>query len=227
MGFIILTDFDGTIVDIDTAEYALRKFAQGDWQAVEDLFERGEITFEECLRRQFAMIRVSEEEMLSELNHVTSFRPGFGELVQYCQEHQVPFLIVSGGLGFLIRHFLSLEGSIQCVEIHAPKAECTANGIKVTFPELLDESSVNFKDDLVRYHRRRGEKVVYVGNGVGDYPAVRAADFSFVIKDSALARLCQSVKFPYNEMEDFREVIRGLRQLISSGTMPQGMGSAN
>lgn len=227
MGFIILSDFDGTIVNIDTAEYALRKFAQGDWHAVEDLFERGEITFEECLRRQFAMIRVSKKVLLNELIHITSFRPSFGNLVRYCEEQQVPFIIVSGGLDFLIRHFMSLEGSIERVEIHAPKAECTANGIKVTFPELLDRTSVNFKDDLVRHYRKRGDKVVYVGNGIGDYPAVCAADFSFVIKDSPLARLCRNTKFPYNEIEDFQEVIEGVKQLISSGTMTQGMRSAN
>jgi 2-hydroxy-3-keto-5-methylthiopentenyl-1-phosphate phosphatase len=227
MGFIILSDFDGTIVNIDTAEYALRKFAQGDWQAVEDLFERGKITFEECLRRQFAMIRVSERVLLNELSHVTSFRPSFRQLVEYCEGHQMPFIIVSGGLDFLIHHFLSLEGLIERVEIYAPKSECTTGGIEVTFPKLLDGSSINFKDDLVKHHRKRGERVVYVGNGIGDYPAVCAADLSFVIKDSALAQLCRNTKLPYNEIEDFQEVIEGVKKLISSGTKTQGMRPAN
>lgn len=113
MGFVILSDFDGTVVTIDTAEYALKKFAEGDWKAIEDEFERGDITFEECLRRQFAMIKVSEKKLLDELRPVTILRPNFGNFVEFCEKQRIPLTIVSGGLDFYIRHFLSLEGLLE------------------------------------------------------------------------------------------------------------------
>lgn len=214
MGFVILSDFDGTVVTIDTAEYALRKFAEGDWKAVEHEYERGDITFEECLRKQFAMLKVPEKKLLEELESVTVLRPNFGTFLDFCEEQRIPLTIVSGGLDFYIRHFLRSQGLLERVNICAPKAEFTTNGIRVTFPELLDRGSVNLKDDLVRYHKRQGERAIYVGNGLGDYPAVRAADYSFVIKDSALAKLCRTTSLPYKEIEDFQETIGTVKRLL-------------
>lgn len=100
------------------------------------------------------------------------------------------------------------------MNIRAPKAEFTINGIRVTFPELLDKGSVNFKDDLVRYHRRQGDRAIYVGNGLGDYPAVKAADYSFVIKGSTLAKLCRNTSIPFKEIEDFRDAIQTVKHLL-------------
>lgn len=216
MGFVILSDFDGTVVTIDTAEYALRKFAEGDWKAVEHEYERGDITFEECLRKQFAMLKMPEKELLEELKSVTVLRPNFGIFLDFCEGQRIPLIIVSGGLDFYIRHFLSSEGLLERVSICAPKAEFTTNGIQVTFPALLDKGSVNFKDDLVRYHKRQGDATIFVGNGLGDYPAVRAADYSFVIKDSALAELCRNTGLRYREIEDFRDAIETVKCLLQS-----------
>jgi 2-hydroxy-3-keto-5-methylthiopentenyl-1-phosphate phosphatase len=213
MNLVILSDFDGTIVTIDTAAYALQKFADGDWKAVEDEFERGEITFEECLRKQFTMLKVPERKLLDELDHVTVLRPNFGNFVQFCEEQKIPVIIVSGGLDFYIHHFLRGEGLFDHLSIRAPKAKFTINGIQVTFPELSDKGSVNFKDDLVRYHRKLGDRVIYVGNGLGDYPPVRSANFSFVIKDSALAKMCRNTDLPFKEIEDFRDAIETVRHL--------------
>jgi len=211
MSFVILSDFDGTIVTIDTAEYALRKFADGDWKAVEHEFERGDITFEECLRKQFAMLKAPEKQLLEELKPVTVLRPNFGTFLDFCDKHRIPLIIVSGGLDFYIRHFLRSARLLERVSIYAPKAELTTNGIRVIFPELSDRGSVNFKDDLVRYYKRQGERPIYVGNGLGDYPAVKTADYSFVIKDSTLAELCRTTTLPYTEIEDFQEVIEKVK----------------
>jgi 2-hydroxy-3-keto-5-methylthiopentenyl-1-phosphate phosphatase len=214
MGSVMLSDFDGTVVTIDTAEYALQKFAEGDWKAVEGEFQRGEISFEECLRRQFEMIKVPEEKLLDELRPITILRPNFDRFIEFCEEQRIPVIIVSGGLDFHIRSFLGSEGLLDHVTLCAPKSEFTINGIKVTFPELLDKASASFKDDLARYHKRRGDRVIYVGNGLGDFPAVRYADFSFVIKDSPLAKLCRKTSLPFKEVDDFQDVIETIKNLF-------------
>ena len=54
MKLAILSDFDVTVTLNDTFENVLEKFAQGDWRAVDDQYVKGEITLEECLRRQGA-----------------------------------------------------------------------------------------------------------------------------------------------------------------------------
>jgi 2-hydroxy-3-keto-5-methylthiopentenyl-1-phosphate phosphatase len=40
----VLCDFDGTTTEVDTAEFVLGMFAQGDWRAIDALFEKGDIT---------------------------------------------------------------------------------------------------------------------------------------------------------------------------------------
>jgi 2-hydroxy-3-keto-5-methylthiopentenyl-1-phosphate phosphatase len=59
----VLTDFDGTVTLNDTFENVLEKFGQGDWRAVDDQYVKGEITLEECLRRQGGMVRASKPQI--------------------------------------------------------------------------------------------------------------------------------------------------------------------
>ncbi len=54
----VISDFDGTIVNIDTAQVALDLYANPEWKRIEEAFERGEVSFEDSLREEFAMIKV-------------------------------------------------------------------------------------------------------------------------------------------------------------------------
>jgi HAD superfamily phosphoserine phosphatase-like hydrolase len=211
MNLVVLCDFDGTIVIMDTAEYTLRKYADGDWKSLEERFEQGEMSFEECIRGQFSMIKASEENIIAELDKVVSVRPNFGGLVEYCGSNGVSFVVVSGGFDFYIRHFLSQNGWLRHLEVYAPKSVCTVEGMKVTFPALFAAASLSFKDDLVRYYRGKGRKVAYIGNGLGDYPAASTASCVFAVKDSSLAKLCRQSKLPFKEITDFHEILEALQ----------------
>jgi len=50
----------------------VEKLGQGDWRAVDDQYIKGEITLEECLRRQGGMVRASKPQILDELDKVSS-----------------------------------------------------------------------------------------------------------------------------------------------------------
>jgi 2,3-diketo-5-methylthio-1-phosphopentane phosphatase len=208
---VVLTDFDGTIVTIDTAEYALDTFASKEWRHFDEQLTRGEITFEESLVREFAMLKVSEKAMLDALEPATHFRPNFDRLIEYCGERSFPLVVVSGGLDFSIRHFLAQKGWLKSLKIFAPKAKCTEDGVILSFPKRFDAESTDFKEDLVRHYEAKGKKVVYIGNGLGDFSASRIADLALAIKDSQLAQLCKSSGVPCNEITDFQEAIDSIR----------------
>jgi len=72
MKLAVLTDFDGTVTLNDTFQNVVEKFGQGDWRAVDDQYIKGEITLEECLRRQGGMVRASKPQILDELDKVSS-----------------------------------------------------------------------------------------------------------------------------------------------------------
>jgi 2,3-diketo-5-methylthio-1-phosphopentane phosphatase len=207
MGLVVLCDFDGTITMVDTAELVLAKFAEGDWRVIDRQFELGEITLEECLRREFRLVHVSEKQILEALEGAVPFRPHFDKLVQHCSDNSVPLIIVSAGLDFVIDHFLRLNGWHKSVATYMAKTHITENGIEFAFPPLFDKASANFKQDLVRRYKSQGDKVICIGDGSGDFDAAKEADCVFAIRGSKLARLCQKYEIPFKTITDFEVVV--------------------
>ncbi len=207
----VLSDFDGTITLTDTYEYILKKYAQGDWRRFDGQYERGEITLQECVRRQGALVRTPEMVLVAEMERVIGFRPNFDKLVAYCRGNRVPLGVVSAGLDFVIKHLLRMKGWNNLVKLYVAKSQSTPEGIKFTFPRLRDKTSLSLKDDLVRFHQVRGRKVAYVGDGVWDIHALRLADYCFAIKGSRLAGLCRQQNVPAREINDFQEMVTAIQ----------------
>ena len=213
MNFVILTDFDGTILCLDTSVVILQKFAGEGWEIFDEQLERGEISLEECLQKQFSTVRATKTQMLNELESVVSMRPSFESLVQLATVDHIPLVIVSAGLDFVIERFLKLNDWQGLLEVQAPKVRFTNEGVKFTFPKLLNKTSVDFKQDLVRQHKRQGSRVIYIGDGIGDHHAARDSDFAFAIKDSKLAELLKKSKTPHEEITDFLQVVEAIKRL--------------
>ena len=211
MSLAVLCDFDGTITLTDTYEYVLRKFAQGDWRIFDDQYERGEITLQECLRKQGSLVKTPEMLLVAELERVTGFRPNFDKLIGYCRTNRIPLLVVSAGLDFTIKHLLRLKGWDRLVKLYVAKAQSTPEGIRFSFPRLRDKTSLSVKDDLVKHYKKKGRRVAYVGDGVRDIHALREADFPFVIKGSKLAGLCRQQNIPAREINDFQEMLTAVQ----------------
>ena len=215
MEFVVLCDFDGTIATIDTAELVLHKFAHGDWQIYDKYLENGEITLEECMKKQLSYLRASKEQILDELKDVIRFRPNFEELATYCRRNRIPLIIASAGLDFVIKYFLDSRGWSRFVTTYTAKTSLDAAGWSLTFPSLLDKESSNFKHDLVRNFKRQGKAVVFIGDGTGDFAPSAEADYPFAIKGSKLARMCINHGIPCVEIEDFKAVTRRLRNAMT------------
>ncbi len=211
MSLAVVSDFDGTVVDIDTCVHVLEKFAREDWRIYDEQFERGQLTLEECLKRQFSTVTARRNAILTEDEQAFSFRDGFPEFVEYCQAREIPFTIASAGLDFVIDHLLTLGGLMGHVRIIAPKSKLTATGIQLEFPSLLYGTSECFKDDLVLLIQKRGRRVVYIGDGVADYAAARKADIPFAVSNSKLARLLNENMIPHQEIREFGEVLQSIQ----------------
>ena len=214
MDLVLLCDFDGTITNLDTGFFLLDKFVEGDWRMFDLQYRTGEITLEECIQEQYSMFDVPEHLMLKELEKVVSFRSNFNELIDYCRIQNIPFIIVSAGLDFVINYFLKQKGLAHSIKVHSVKTTITENGVKLAFPKIVDKDSSDFKDDLVRYYKKKGSHVLYIGDGTSDYQAIKNADYRFSIKNSRLAKLCRKNKISHQEIDDFQEVIDALKILI-------------
>jgi 2-hydroxy-3-keto-5-methylthiopentenyl-1-phosphate phosphatase len=180
--------------------------------SIDEALERGEVSFEDSLRKQFATLRAPPETIIEEVSRGTALRPNFDCLVEYCKDSHLPLKVVSGGLDFCIRHFLDRDDWLKFIEIYAPTSKFTGNGYSLTFPRILSSSSTSFKDDLVRGEKENGACVVFIGNGFGDLSAAKEADLAFAIKGSRLAELCLEHSVPHKEIDDFNQVVDMLRR---------------
>jgi 2-hydroxy-3-keto-5-methylthiopentenyl-1-phosphate phosphatase len=206
----LFVDFDGTIVDADSAQIALDHFGDPDWMLIDEAFERDEVSFEESLRREFATLKAPPETIINDLRRVVALRPNFDRLLDYCRRRHLPITVVSGGLDFFIRNFLDRDDWLAYIQIYAPTSTFIGNGYSVTFPRMLYSFSTNFKDDLVMQEKRNGTQVAFAGNGSGDFAAAKESDLVFAIKGSKLAELCSEQRVEHEEIEDFNQVIDAL-----------------
>ena len=206
----LFVDFDGTIVNTDTAQIALDRFGDPDWRRIDQAFERGEVSFEESLRREFATLRAPPEAIIAEVRRVTAIRPNFTRLIEYCRSTNLPLTVVSGGLDFCIRHFLNRDDWLGFVKVYAPTSHFTGSGYTLIFPAVIGDGTTNFKDGLVRREKTNGARVFFVGNGFGDLPAAKEATLAFAIKGSKLAELCLEQHLRHEEIDDFQQVVNVL-----------------
>jgi len=213
MPIAVLCDFDGTIVDIDTAEYVLDLFSEGDWRQVDRLLEKGEISLEECMQRQFSMIRASEEIMVQAIDETARTRPNFRELVDFCHQRNIPLIITSAGLGFYIRYFLRKNDWEERVLLIVPEISITDEGVRFLFPEKRYLDSISFKDDTTRRYQDQGYRVAYIGDGLPDFSAARIADEVFAVRESKLAVLLSNNGIAHRQFDDFRSVVEALKEM--------------
>ena len=208
-GAALFMDFDGTILDVDTAQIALNRFGDPNWMRIEQALERGEVSFEESLKQEFATLKAPPKMIIEEVSRLATLRPNFDRLVEYCKRIHLPLKVVSGGLDFCIRHFLDRGDWLRFVTICAPESHFTGSGYTLSFPEVT-ERSTNFKDGLVRLEKANGRRVFFVGNGFGDLSAAKEATFTFAIRGSRLAELCQKQRVQHEEIDDFEQVVDAL-----------------
>lgn len=204
----ILCDFDGTLVTIDTAEYILNKYAEGNWRQFDLQLEIGEITLEECLSKQFSRITIPIAEILLRLEEIIKIRANFPLLLNFCDNHGINFIIVSAGLDFVIHHFLNLFGLQHKINVYSAKTQVSEDGINFTFPKILHPSANDFKEDLVESYKEKNYFVNYIGDGLGDFHAIKSANCNFTVRNSKLANLCNENGIKHYEFEDFKDVIQ-------------------
>jgi 2-hydroxy-3-keto-5-methylthiopentenyl-1-phosphate phosphatase len=213
MDIAVLCDFDGTVTEKDTTVTVFNKFVDGDWRIFNERLDRGEITLEQCIREQFSMIKAPRSAILREAELDIPFRPGFEELVNYCNDNRVPVEIVSAGLDFVVNHLLQARGLGGMARVCAARTRFTGDGIEIDPMELHDEESVDFKRDLVDHYKSRKYFVFYVGDGMSDKGAVGSADYVFTIKGSRLTEFCRNEGIEHQEIGDFKEVTAKIREM--------------
>ena len=212
---IFLIDFDGTINLSDLALHTVERFTSEKWQYYEQLFNNGKLSLEDTITTQYSFIHAPKNVILEEIDKVIQIRENFNLFVNHCKKMNVPIVIVSGGIDFVIHHVLNKIGLPNTVQVVSMITEYQSDGsVKVTRPTRHFEDSIDFKQDKVKYYKAIDMIVYYIGDGSSDYGAVINADLNFTVKDSILSQFCEEKNLPKYDFVDFGEIIDYMKNNI-------------
>jgi len=202
---IIQCDFDGTITRNNLSVLLREKYAHGDWHKIDADYLHGRLTVEQSNKLQFARIKESKEKLQEFVRQHIEVMPGFSEFVRYCRESAIPFVIVSSGLDFYIETVLAQIG-MPDLELHCGQTSFGKDGIAVSYtnPEgsIID---MGFKRKYLSWLKKRGENIIYIGDGLSDLEAAHHADHVFAT--GHLLRLLRAESVDYSTFSDFYDLL--------------------
>jgi len=202
---IVLCDYDGTVTLEDTGIAAMQELAPAEGMQIERAWQRGEISSKECLRREFGLLNLTEDEF-KEWVLTKPVDPGFKSFVLRCRSESVQVAIVSDGLDIYIKWRLDKLG-LGDISFAANRGWFEGRRLHVEFPWACADcdTCANCKRNHLLRYRERFDRIVYIGDGRSDYcPAVHA---DLLIAKGSLARYCTEQGLEFAEFASFEDVV--------------------
>lgn len=203
---LIACDFDGTITQHDTLHLIVEEYGtRGLWETIEPRLRAGEVTLEQAMQEEFATVRATPEEVIALVLREAGLRPGLTELVRWARSEGHRFIVFSSGFRTVIDATLRHWG-LGDLEVVSHEALFTAEGCTLVWSdrgETCVECGRNCKRHDLR-GRLRGERLVYIGDGISDRCGAGMADLVFA--RAHLARDLSAAGIPFVPFDDFTEV---------------------
>ena len=210
---ILFLDFDGTISRRDAIDLILERFADKSWQIVEERWKKGAIGSRQCLREQVALINASETEINDLLDEI-EFDEGFIELLEMCRRREIEIYIISDGFDYCIKRILSRSKTAQNLPVFSSHLEFENNVWKTGFPHsgrFCKHGCATCKPHVMKNLNPNNAPTIFVGDGLSDRYAARAADTVFAKKGLAKYCTAENIKFaPYQNLGEVAEKITEL-----------------
>jgi 2-hydroxy-3-keto-5-methylthiopentenyl-1-phosphate phosphatase len=206
-GGVLVSDFDGTMTRHDFYKLAIASLLPADTPDYWAEYRKGAITHFEALRRYFAAIRVSEDELLTVVQQM-ELDANLPAAVASLRDAHWSVVITSAGCDWYIRRLLAAAG-VE-VEINAnPGRFETGKGLVMEMPTGSAYWSPTLGVDkacVVRRGLAEGQTVAFAGDGFPDTEAARLvrADLRFARGD--LAAVLQSERLSFHPFETWSDI---------------------
>jgi 2,3-diketo-5-methylthio-1-phosphopentane phosphatase len=206
----IFCDFDGTITSVDGTDAVLEAFARPAWREWEDRWVRGEISIQECLARQVALIQVDRDRLVSFAADLP-IDTGIITLARRCAEYDIPLTIVSDGIDLLIEGVLRRHGLLH-LPVFSNHLRWDETGMpSLSFPfaaQGCESLAGTCKCAIALSPDRHSTGTVYIGDGRSDHCV--SAKVHTVFAKGALQGWCARQNIAYVPVQTLTEVAEHL-----------------
>ena len=203
---VFFVDFDGTITQRDTCDAMVSAFAQDGWQQINQLWERKEISTEECANRTFQLFNASPDDLYRLLDTI-EIDQNFPLFVEHCQKAGHPVYVLSDGYDFCIEYIFK-KYNIK-LPYYANKLIYDGRfHISCTYHNAECGLCGTCKRKLMKRLAEPGSELIYIGDGVSDI--CPAGHSSMVFAKGRLLTHCQINGTAAVPINGFADVLKKL-----------------
>jgi 2-hydroxy-3-keto-5-methylthiopentenyl-1-phosphate phosphatase len=212
-GRVLVSDFDGTMTQHDFYKLAIESLLPADVPDYWAEYRTGMISHFEALRRYFAAIRASEEQVLAVVERM-ELDPALPAAIQSLQQAGWSVVVTSAGCDWYIRQLLS-AARVDIV-VHAnPGSFVQGQGLLMRMPiESPFFSPALGVDKMGVVHRflKEGQTVAFAGDGYPDADPARLVSDDLRFARGDLADLLRGEGLPFHSYGSWSEIARYLLQ---------------
>ncbi|MBM7853964.1 2,3-diketo-5-methylthio-1-phosphopentane phosphatase [Desulfohalotomaculum tongense] len=203
-------DFDGTITKNDVVATMVIKFCRPGWEELNNQWERGELSTEDCANKTFALFDATMEDIYRLLDTI-ELDNFFVDFVRVCKAGSYPIYILSDGYDILIQYILNRHG-LSGLPVYANKLVTGSKGFSIacTYKNPHCQKCGTCKKNLLHHLKGQNTQTVYVGDGCSDTCVCHEADIVFA--KGSLLRYCHKNNVKALAYTSFQDIINWLNK---------------
>ena len=209
---VVFCDFDGTITELETFAGMLKEFAPELSAELMPLMYAKQLTLREGVRQLLESIPSQLYPAILEYSDDKHIRPGLPELLDYLNNKNVPFIVVSGGIRGMVERVISRKGNQEIslvkkvTEIYAVDIDTSGEKFKVISQfeggtELLEKVQVMAQYPAIEQ--------IAIGDSVTDINMALKADRVFA--RDRLIKYMEAENKPYIPWNNFFDILNYLK----------------
>ncbi|MBI9076682.1 MAG: HAD-IB family phosphatase [Desulfatibacillum sp.] len=206
---IIFCDFDGTITVQETFSTMLMEMLPDKARQVLEQIYAGKSTLAQGVRMLVESLPSSAYGDIIDFCQGKEIRPGFVEFLDFLDQHQTPFVLVSGGLHVMVQAILG-PLTKRLAGIYSLSLDLNGPFMKV-LADFEEGDELLAKARVMQMYNYRNS--IAIGDGVTDLNMGLAAQTVFA--RASLAKYFRSNQLDYIPFEDFFEIRDHLSQMWS------------
>ncbi len=185
---LVVFDMDSTLIESEVIDELAKRAGVGDAvAAITESAMRGEIDFDESLKRRVAMLQGLPEEVLLEVAESLILTEGAEKLIRNLKSLHLKTAIISGGFtyfGHFLQHRLGID-YVYSNELEIVDGHLTG---QVTGTIVNAARKAELLKQIASHEDIRLEQVIAVGDGATDLPMLNAAGMGIAFRAKPIVR---------------------------------------